>query len=183
MQAQPPPPPPSGPPPQWQPLPPPYAYAPPAYGYAPQPYVQLPYAGFWIRLAAYLLDGVVLFGLRVLIGIVLSLFAALLNPTAVNDLQSSSVTVMSNVVGLLLTFAYFAGLWTLNGQTYGQKWLGLRVLDAATLQPPRPGQAAIRWIGLEISLLVLCIGVVWVAFDPRKQGWMDKMAGTIVVRA
>lgn len=117
------------------------------------------------------------------IGLVVSLLAVIVNPNAANAMQAPSVTVMSNVVGLLLTFAYFAGLWTLNGQTYGQKWLGLRVLDAATLEPPRPSQAAIRWIGLEISLLVLCIGVIWVAFDARKQGWMDKMAGTVVVRA
>lgn len=145
--------------------------------------MQLPYAGFWIRVAAYLIDGVILFALRVVIGLVLGIFAAFLNPNAINDIQSPSVTLMSNVVGILITFAYFAGLWTLNGQTYGQKWLGLSVLDAATLQPPRPGAAAIRWIGLEISLLVFCIGVIWVAFDGRKQGWMDKMAGTIVVHA
>lgn len=145
--------------------------------------MQLPYAGFWIRLAAYLIDGVLLAGFRLVLGIVLSVVAVFLNPNAVADAQSSSVTLLSNVVGLLITFGYFAGFWTLNGATYGQKWLGLRVLDANTLQPPRPGQAALRWIGLELSILLLCIGVIWVAFDGRKQGWMDKMAGTIVVHA
>ena len=168
---------------QWQPLPPPYSYAQAGYGYGPQPYVQLPYAGFWIRLAGYLIDGVLLFGFRVVLGILLSIVAGILNPNALADAQSSSVTLLSNVVGLLITFGYFAGFWTLNGATYGQKWLGLRVLDASTLQPPRPGQAAIRWLGLELSILLLGIGVLWVAFDRRKQGWMDKMAGTIVVHA
>jgi uncharacterized RDD family membrane protein YckC len=26
------------------------------------------------------------------------------------------------------------------------------------------------------------LGIIWVAFDPRKQGWHDKLAGTVVVR-
>jgi uncharacterized RDD family membrane protein YckC len=60
--------------------------------------------------------------------------------------------------------------------------LGLRVVDATTGQPISFGKAAIRWLGLFISFLVCLIGVIWVAFDARKQGWMDKIAGTVVVR-
>jgi len=26
------------------------------------------------------------------------------------------------------------------------------------------------------------LGLVWVAFDRRKQGWHDKLAGTVVIR-
>ena len=43
------------------------------------------------------------------------------------------------------------------------------------------GTAIVRWIGLVISFVVILLGVIWVGFDPRKQGWHDKMAGTIVV--
>jgi uncharacterized RDD family membrane protein YckC len=32
-------------------------------------------------------------------------------------------------------------------------------------------------------MLPLMIGFIWVAFDPRKQGWHDKLAGTVVVRS
>ncbi|MBD0189374.1 RDD family protein, partial [Acinetobacter baumannii] len=32
------------------------------------------------------------------------------------------------------------------------------------------------------SILVFCIGLIWVAFDAKKQGWHDKMAKTVVVR-
>jgi uncharacterized RDD family membrane protein YckC len=28
----------------------------------------------------------------------------------------------------------------------------------------------------------LMLGIIWVAFDKRKQGWHDKLAGTVVVR-
>jgi uncharacterized RDD family membrane protein YckC len=33
-----------------------------------------------------------------------------------------------------------------------------------------------------ISGVALDIGFIWVAFDPRKQGWHDKIASTFVVR-
>lgn len=43
------------------------------------------------------------------------------------------------------------------------------------------GTALIRWLGLVVSCSVLFLGVIWVAFDPQKQGWHDKMASTYVV--
>jgi uncharacterized RDD family membrane protein YckC len=43
-------------------------------------------------------------------------------------------------------------------------------------------QGLLRYVGLIISFLVIFIGVIWVAFDPNKQGWHDKIAGTYVVK-
>jgi uncharacterized RDD family membrane protein YckC len=28
----------------------------------------------------------------------------------------------------------------------------------------------------------MCLGLIWVGIDKRKQGWHDKLAGTVVVR-
>ena len=58
----------------------------------------------------------------------------------------------------------------------------LRVVDANTGQPIGLGKALLRWVGLIVSFLVCFVGVIWVAFDGRKQGWMDKIAGTLVVQ-
>ncbi|MFW2124742.1 RDD family protein, partial [Acinetobacter ursingii] len=44
------------------------------------------------------------------------------------------------------------------------------------------GQGIIRYIGYIPATLVLFIGLIWVAFDSKKQGWHDKMAKTVVVR-
>jgi len=33
-----------------------------------------------------------------------------------------------------------------------------------------------------LSGLPLLLGIFWIAFDGRKQGWHDKLAGTVVVR-
>jgi len=68
------------------------------------------------------------------------------------------------------------------GSHPGQRIFGLKVVDANTGQRIDLGKAALRWIGLLISFLVCFVGVIWVAFDARKQGWMDKIAGTVVTQ-
>ena len=47
---------------------------------------------------------------------------------------------------------------------------------------PSTGQLIGRYFGYYVSTIPLFLGFVWVAFDPRKQGWHDKLAGTVVVR-
>jgi uncharacterized RDD family membrane protein YckC len=39
-----------------------------------------------------------------------------------------------------------------------------------------------RYVGYIISTIPLCLGFLWVGFDSKKQGWHDKIAGTVVVR-
>ena len=58
----------------------------------------------------------------------------------------------------------------------------LKVLDERTGENVTVGQGIIRYIGYFPAILVLFIGLIWVAFDPKKQGWHDKMAKTVVVR-
>jgi uncharacterized RDD family membrane protein YckC len=145
-------------------------------GYQPAPVVYAApaasYGGFWIRVIAYVIDA-----------IILGIIAAILSvPLAVDysDPNSSSYRV-ANVVQLVLSFVYFAGLWTYMGASLGQRIFRLRVADAKSGQPISFGKAALRWLGLIISFAVCLIGVIWVAFDSRKQGWMDKIAGTVVL--
>jgi len=176
----PPPPPPGG---YAPPPPPPGGYIPPppptggaypvqpaaAYGYAPQ----ARYGGFWIRVVAYIIDFIIL-------GIVGGIIDAVLrvNPSDPNNGSNG----LGSLINLLIDIAYFAGLWTYMGATLGQRVFKLRVVDANTGQPIGPGKALLRWLGLLVSFLVCFVGVIWVAFDARKQGWMDKIAGTVVVQ-
>jgi uncharacterized RDD family membrane protein YckC len=60
--------------------------------------------------------------------------------------------------------------------------LGLHVVGAATGRNIGIGRAIGRYVGYLVSAAVLLIGLIWAAFDPRKQGWHDKMASTFVVR-
>jgi uncharacterized RDD family membrane protein YckC len=134
------------------------------------------YGGFWIRVVAYIIDAI-------LITIVVAILSAPLgvNYSDPNSLNSGAARA-SNGIDLLLSFLYFTLLWTYMGASLGQRLLGLHVVDATTGQPIGFGKAALRWVGLIISFFVCFIGVIWVAFDGRKQGWMDKIASTVVVR-
>jgi uncharacterized RDD family membrane protein YckC len=134
------------------------------------------YAGFWIRVVGYIIDGIIL----AIIGGIFSVPLGV-NYSDVNSLSTASARA-SNGIDLLLSLVYFVGLWTYMGGSIGQRILGMRVVDAATGQPIGLGKAVVRWLGLLLSFFVCFIGVIWVAFDPRKQGWMDKIAGTVVVR-
>jgi uncharacterized RDD family membrane protein YckC len=127
-------------------------------------------AGFWIRVLAYIIDAI-------LVAVVANILGAIFFR---GNLQGS------NGLGLILSAAYFTWVWSSAspwpGQTVGMKLLNLKVIktDGSLLEV---SQAFIRWIGLFVSFLVIFIGVIWVAFDPNKQGWHDKIAGTYVVRA
>ena len=84
-------------------------------------------------------------------------------------------------LGFLLALAYFAGMWTWKGTTVGGIVLGLKVvrLDG---QPVTLVVALVRALAAAFSAFVLFLGFLWVAWDPDKQGWHDKIAGTVVVR-
>ena len=125
-------------------------------------------AGFWIRVVAFIIDSVILYVVNLIVGLAL-------NPS----------TTGRSGIQTILGIIYFTYLWSNSspwpGQTVGDKLLSLRVIktDGSDLSIV---QAFVRYIGLVISFLVIFIGVIWVAFDPNKQGWADKIAGTYVVK-
>lgn len=122
-----------------------------------------PYAGFLVRALAFAFDYVPL-----------SLVALLLEVTGLHWI---GVPVL---VGL--AFLYFVGFWATVGQTPGMRSLGLRVVRENG-GDVTPAVAVRRFVGLFVAFACLCIGVVWVAFDPQKRGWADRFGGTVVVRA
>jgi uncharacterized RDD family membrane protein YckC len=193
---QPPPYPPAAPGPSY---PPPFGAPPPQTGYGwappqPGPAPGLAYAGFWIRFAAHLIDSIIIW---IPLGIIL---AAVVAPTLgtihctvinTNGFQSADCTGLGALaaasgvwwlVALGVNAVYFVALWSWLGQTLGQKLLGLHVVDTGTGARISVGRAIVRYIGFIISGWVLFIGLIWAGFDPRKQGWHDKMASTFVVR-
>ena len=73
--------------------------------------------------------------------------------------------------------------WVYRQATPGKVAIGARIVDAATGDKPTTGQLIGRYFAYYVSTIPLLLGFVWVAFDPRKQGWHDKLAGTVVVRS
>ena len=135
-----------------------------------QPYgspvmVQTQAAGFWIRVGAYIIDAIVT-------AVIAGIISAIIHP---NTAASSGV---STLIGLV----YFLGFWTSSGRTLGYRVTGLQLVKADG-GPITIGTAVIRYVGLIVSFMVIFLGVLWVIWDPQKQGWHDKMAGTLVIRA
>jgi uncharacterized RDD family membrane protein YckC len=79
----------------------------------------------------------------------------------------------------LAYFSYFEG--SSSGQTIGKRAMSIRVVDATTFGPIRPGRAALRYVGRLVSGIALFIGYLWSLWDPEGQTWHDKIAGTYVV--
>lgn len=187
----PPPPPPSGGFPS--PQPPPSGGYPPAPlsqpgGYpAPQAYGGVTYGGFWIRLVAYIIDAVIIFIPVFVLGLVVGLVAAAgagaagNNSSNANAIAGSGASVIVDLIAFVITVGYFVYFWG-QGSTIGMRVFHLRVADAVTGQPIGYGRAALRYLGYIISAIVCYIGLIWAAFDGRKQGWHDKIANTVVLQ-
>jgi uncharacterized RDD family membrane protein YckC len=134
-------------------------------------------AGFGVRVLAYLVDAVILsfFGGAFP-------FLVIANTTAsVSPGQQVATTTSGSVVVSLIYFVIF---WSRlgGGRTLGMRLLKLRVVREQNMAPPGVIDAFVRWIGLWVSFVLCFVGVIWVAFDSRHQGWHDKMARTLVVR-
>lgn len=129
-------------------------------------------AGFWIRVAATLVDSLLLMLLS-------GIFVALSWVTGSSALS---------LVGSLLSFAaalaiVFVG-WGRFGTSPGKKLLGLAVVAEGVAPGEGIGavKALVRWIGYLLSALVLGVGFLLVAFRGDKRGLHDLVAGTSVVR-
>lgn len=128
----------------------------PAAQASPAVTAALPRAGFWIRMAALLLDGL-------LVGFVLSVFHH------------------STHFELLVLAIYGAVMWKMRGSTVGGIVFDLQVvrLDGREMNWET---SIVRALGCFLSLAVAGLGFIWIAFDANRQGWHDKIAGTVVVR-
>lgn len=136
------------------------------------------YAGFWIRALAYLIDSLIV-GIPVAI-VALGLMGGSAALTSQNQTQIRALGQIYQYLTLAASFMYFVYFWT-QGSTPGMRLLNLRVADQTTFEPIGPGKSVLRFIGFVVSSFCCLIGFIWAAFDGRKQGWHDKIGGTVVV--
>jgi uncharacterized RDD family membrane protein YckC len=71
--------------------------------------------------------------------------------------------------------------WVYKSATPGKMAIGAKVVDAKTGGNVPVGRLILRYFGYYVSAIPLGLGLLWVGWDPRKQGWHDKIAGTLVV--
>jgi len=71
--------------------------------------------------------------------------------------------------------------WMSYGATPGKLLLDCEIVDAQTGEPITLKQALLRYVGYYLSALFMFSGFLWIIWDKRKQGWHDKIAGTVVI--
>jgi uncharacterized RDD family membrane protein YckC len=82
---------------------------------------------------------------------------------------------------LIILFGYFVLPTGLFGRTPGKWVAGLRVVDVDGRNPGVALAIPREMIGRFIATIAAGIGLAWVVFDPKRQGWHDKIAGTLVI--
>ena len=141
------------------------------------------YVGFWIRFAAFVIDSL---WAMVLIGLLAALVLGQPDIDLDTVLQDPAGTLvllsrrlLFDLVAVAIVVLVF---WIARSATPGKMLFSAVIADAKTLGKPSKGQLIVRYLGYYLSILGLMLGFVWIAFDPRKQGWHDKLAGTVVIR-
>ena len=136
---------------------------------------ELEYGGFWARVGASLIDGILL---GVIIWPILTAFYG--------ESYWSSEQFVQGPMDFLLSWVFPAVavivFWVLKQATPGKMAVSAKIVDAKTGGAPTTGQCIGRYFSYFLAGLPLGLGIIWVAFDARKQGWHDKLAGTVVVR-
>jgi len=120
-------------------------------------------AGIGVRIVAALIDILILGGLMFVVSIVFP-----------NALEA---------VGGILSLGYEWYFWVYkNGQTPGKAAMNIRIImvDGTSLGTQ---DLLTRWMGYGICALPLGVGFLWALWDPYHQGWHDKLAETVVVKA
>jgi uncharacterized RDD family membrane protein YckC len=174
------------------PPPPPIAASP----HAPAPQ---PYAGFWLRFAAALIDGLILgIPFWIVVGVLIAMFGGLgmmlhriprdsqpADPREVMALFGPffMAFILGWLVFMILQWLYFAGMESSARQaTFGKSVMSLRVTNSEG-QRISFGHATGRFFAKIVSGIVpLGIGYIMAGFTERKQALHDLIAGTLVLR-
>ena len=136
------------------------------------------YAGFWIRLGASLVDTLLMVLITIPLLIIYYGFDTYWQAAQSGEFLGLGEVIISWLFPIVATIWF----WLKMQATPGKILFSLKVLDEKTGQPLTLNQSVIRYLGYFASTIVLGLGFIWIAFDGKKQGWHDKMAGSVVVR-
>jgi uncharacterized RDD family membrane protein YckC len=150
-----------------------------------RPVSTAPYAGFWRRFAALIIDemfiAIVVVGAEAVLGAFLGRNSGL-RLSIFGGKQLGAVFASKVMGSTLIHWLYWAGMESSAYQaTLGKMALGLKVTDLQG-EPISFGRATGRYFGKIISALLLGIGFLMVGWTEKKQALHDIMAGNLVLK-
>ena len=136
---------------------------------------ELEYVGFWSRVGASLIDTILM---GAIIGPLLTAFYGEAYWSSDKFIQGPMDFFVSWIAPAIAVILF----WVAKQTTPGKMVISAKIVDERTGGAPSAGQYIGRYLAYYVSILPILLGLIWVGFDPKKQGWHDKMAGTVVVR-
>lgn len=133
------------------------------------------YAGFWIRVGAVLIDMIVML---IVFGLPLTLIYGETYWTGDQMYHGFWDLFFSYILPFVATIWF----WLRFLGTPGKMALRLKIVDANTGNKLSVGQAIGRYFAYIVAAIPLLLGYIWIGIDKRKQGFHDKLAGTVVIR-
>jgi uncharacterized RDD family membrane protein YckC len=136
------------------------------------------YAGLVTRAIAFALDGAVVNGCALVVGVVVALGLSVLHlPEEVDAI----VAATTGLLWVLWSVAYFAFFWSANGQTPGNRVMRIQVIDRGGAGPLHPLRSAARFGAVILAALPLLAGILMMLWDARRRCLQDRIARTVVV--
>lgn len=132
------------------------------------------YTGFWPRVGATLIDTVILIVITYPILISIYGWEYFEGDTLVAGFFDFILSWVFPLIAIIV-------FWIYKQATPGKMAISAKIVDAKTGDKPTLQQYIVRYIGYIIATLPLGLGIFWVAWDKKKQGWHDKLAGTVVI--
>lgn len=133
------------------------------------------YAGFWLRVLASIIDNLLL--MVIMLPLLLAIYGETYweSTRFVEGFWDVMISWVFPAVAIVL-------FWIYRAATPGKMALHMRIVDARTGAKLKPQQCVVRYLGYFVSIIPFMLGIIWVAFDKKKQGWHDKIAKTVVIR-
>lgn len=134
------------------------------------------YAGFWIRTGAAIIDTILI--LIIILPILTAIYGTdyWLSESFIQGFWDILFNYILPAIAVII-------FWLYKSATPGKMATNLIIVDAKTGGKPSTGQFIGRYLGYYVSIIPLFLGIIWVGIDKRKQGWHDKLAGTVVIRS
>lgn len=131
--------------------------------------------GFGHRFLAFVIDVLVAF--VVIVPLVLAIYGRDYLVRSVAGYAGFWDFMIQTVLPAVAVIAF----WRSCGATPGKLAIAAKIVDAQSGGRPSTARLVTRFFAYLVSALPLFLGFVWIAIDRRKQGWHDKIAGTMVI--
>jgi len=132
------------------------------------------YIGFWPRVGASLIDTIIL--LAITYPILISIYG-----WDYLDAESLIAGFADFLISWVFPLIAIIAFWVYRQATPGKMAISAKIVDAKTGGKPTIQQYIIRYIGYILATIPFGLGLFWVAWDKKKQGWHDKLASTVVI--